>query len=144
MNSNIVAIISVIVTALASGYATYSQSEANRIQQANVLELEKYKQENQLQIIQVNAQVDRFNDYCSKIEKAIKELNALQVESFLFKDDFNKVYKLKMKAMGLLYLLPIDKQNMVFDDMENGKKDIRSIYVRTHVEYQNCMSIKSS
>ncbi|WP_122035359.1 hypothetical protein [Aliivibrio sp. EL58] len=141
MNSNIVAIISVIVTALASGYATYSQSEANKIQQENILSLEKYKQETQLEVINANAKVSRFKEHCVKIEAAVKDINAMQIEHTLIKDDAEKSYKVVMRAMGYLYLLPLDIQNNVMEFIDDGKSEIRSIYLWTHAEYQKCIEI---
>jgi hypothetical protein len=136
--SNWVAILSVVATATASGYATYSQFEANETQQSHILKLEQYKQQNQIEVLKANAKIARFDHYCSQLESAIKKTIVLNIETDVFEDDIDKVFKNRMLALSNMYLLSTEGQNYVRKSLKDMPKLINAVFDQLTAEYGVC------
>ncbi|MDF5281048.1 hypothetical protein HKA89_03135 [Vibrio parahaemolyticus] len=142
---NLVAVVSVIATALASGYGTYMQYVNNQNQQEKVLELEKFKVSSELEMLEAKAKIERFNSHCSKIEDAIKHTSSLVISSF--KRDQDVDFKEKdFSSHVYLYLLAQDSQAVArksYDSDDNNDTWASTMYASLIFEYRKCVQIDS-
>ncbi|GLS26173.1 hypothetical protein [Marinibactrum halimedae] len=138
-NSDWIAIVSILATALVSIYATYSQYEANAIQQERNYELERYRQANQLELLQVKAEIERFTKYCSKVELAIKEASDLKATSEEKSNNKELQKLLYLRAVEFIYLLPNDTKHDVFKIIREGKDPIETILGTLQFSYDDCL-----
>ncbi|EII3443369.1 TPA: hypothetical protein GRI96_25355 [Vibrio parahaemolyticus] len=139
-NGTGVAIVSVIVTALATGYGTYMQYLSNEAQQEKIIELETYKQANQIELLETKAKIERFNEHCLKIEQAIKDTSQLLINS---SDEPKDWYGQEVRALTYSYLLSSDARELAMKSHNENKEDDTSwattMLSMLQIEYGKCI-----
>jgi len=140
ISTNAILLASLILTTSASFYNNYSQSEIIKNQQFHILELEKFKHGNKLEIIKANAEVSRFNEHCNKIESAIKVLIDVEYKNKSSKYTPNDT----LLAWNYLYLLPLEKKLKTTENIKYKKTDIGLMNSQLQYEYQKCITMRST
>lgn len=133
-----IAIVSILVTAIASGFGNFMQYRINQAQQAHILELEKYKQSKKAELLKMEFQIKQFNEYCEKVELAIKDTTELRVKKTLNHKDADISYSADISSFKYLYLLPISSQSDVLK--ETGEDLTTAVLTALLNSYSDCRS----
>lgn len=137
-SGNIVAVVSIIATALASGFGIYVQYINNEVQQERIIELEKFKVSSELERLETKAKIERFNLHCSKIEEAIKHTSSLLAISNVQSIDLAKS---NFAAHTYMYLLPKESQLRARESYKSDEDWVSTMYAVLIIEYRKCVQI---